>query len=229
MLFRSLFAKLQEEGKITVEPLGDTGRWFKQTYTATPASAITAHNAYDDEEKNSVWYCSKYYRINLYSDHGKLRVRDLHIFREDYPDPFEDTVCPNNEATYEALPVVDGNIFSGNHVIAGAYPTDLSGQPIIPTAMQFTQSGENSALVDYGTIRFTLMENWLKITADEDFILETRVGKTDRHFPTVVSCDKNQLRLSYNGATYGLQLDWGHFDGANKICSEDGIVELRII
>ena len=47
-----LFAKLQEEGKIVVEPLGSTGRWYKQTYELTPASAITAHSAFDDEEKN---------------------------------------------------------------------------------------------------------------------------------------------------------------------------------
>ena len=81
--------------------------------------------------------------------------------------------------------------------------------------------------MDYGTIRFTLMENWMKITADEDFILETRFGKTDRYFPAVVSCDKNQLQLSYNGAVYGIRLTCGHFDGANKVCSEDGIIELQ--
>ena len=224
-----LFAKLQAEGKIIVEPLGDTGRWFKQTYTTTPASAITAHSAYNDPEKNSVWYCSKHYRINLYSDHGMLRIRDLHIFKEDYPDPFEDKVCLINEATYEALPVVDGNIFSGNHVIAGTYLTDPTGHPITASALQFTQNGESSALVDYGAIRFTLMENGLKITSDEDFVLETRVGKTDRHFPTLASCDDNKLLLSYNGTAYGIQLTVGHFDGPNKVCSEDGIIEVQFI
>lgn len=223
-----LFARMQSEGKITVEPLGETGRWFKQTYKTTPASAITAHSAYDDPEKDSVWYCSKHYRINLYSDHGKLRIRDFHIFKEDYPDPFEDTVCQTNEATYEALPLVDGNIHSGNHVIAGAYPVDLSGQPIVPAGMCFTQNGENSAFVDYGTLRVTLMENWLKISADEEFVLENRVGKKDRHFPTLVSCDGSTLRLSYRGTTYAIELAAGHFDGPNKLCSEDGIIELRI-
>ena len=224
-----LFARLQQEGKIVVEPLGDTGRWFKQTYASTPASAITAHSAYDDPEKNSVWYCSKHYRINLYSDHGKLRIRDLHIFNEKYPDPFEDTVCETNEATYESLPVVDGNIFSGNHVIAGAYPVDTSGQPLAAGEMRFTQNGTGSALVDYGCIRFTLMENGLKITADRDFVLENRAGKTDRHFPTLISCDSSTLRLNYNGTGYGIHADWGYFDGADKLCSQDGMIELRFI
>jgi hypothetical protein len=225
-----LFAKLQEEGKLSVEPLGETGRWYKQTYTTTPASTITAHSAFDDPNKDSVWYCSKYYRANLYSDQGKLRIRDLHIFKEDYPDPFEDKVCPNNEATYDALPVVDGNVFSGNKIIAGAYPVDAkTGEAILSTDMCFTQTGENTALVDYGSIRFTLMEQGMKITADEDFIMDFRYGKTDHFFPVLVSCNDKVLRLRHNGMDYGIELTAGRFDGATKVCSEDGCIELNFI
>ena len=224
-----LFAKLQEEGKLIVEPLGETGRWYKKTYSVTPASAITAHSAFDDKDKNSVWYCSRHYRINLYADQKGLRIRDLHIFKEDQPDPFENTVCTRNEATYESLPVMDGNIFSGNGVIAGAYPLDGSGNGFAGQNFTFTQTGENSALVDYGDIRFTLMENWLKISADEDFTIENRIGKTDRHFPALVSQDEKTLRLAYNGMEYGLILTAGRFDGAGKLCSEDGIIEMQII
>ena len=224
-----LFAKLQAEGKLVVETLGETGRWFKETYSTTPASTITAHSAFDDEEKSSVWYCSKHYRANLYNDHGKLRIRDLHIFKEDYPDPFEDKVCPNNDATYDTLPIMDGNVYSGNQVIAGAYPVDANGNGFQVKDFQFTQTGENSALVDYGAIRFSLTENGMKIVSDENFTLEARIGKTDHHFPTLVSCSDSILRLCYNGMEYGIELTAGHFDGAAKICSENGIIELRFI
>lgn len=223
-----LFAKLQQEGKITVEPLGETGRWFKQTYPVTPASAITAHSAYDDENKNSVWYCSRYYRINLCTDGGILRIRDLHIFRENQPDPFEHTVCTSNEATYESLPVMDGNIFSGNHTVAGAYPTTADGQPFTVKDFQFTQTGPNTALVDYGCLRFELTERGITITADTDFTLENRIGKTDRHFPDILFCGGSSLRLKYNGVEYGIDLTAGHFDGAGRICSEKGCIELTI-
>ena len=223
----ALFAQLQQEGKLVVETLGETGRWFKETYSTTPASTITAHSAYDDPEKKSVWYCSRHYRINLYADQKGLRIRDLHIFKEDVSDPFEETVCTKNEATYETLPIMDGNIFSGNGIIAGAYPTDAQGNNFPASDFQFTQNGESSALVDYGAIRFTLMENGMKITADEDFTLEARIGKTDRHFPTLDSCNSTALRLHYNGMNYGIELTAGHFDGATKICSENGIIELQ--
>ena len=153
----------------------------------------------------------------------------MHIFKEEQPDPFENTVCTKNEATYDSLPVMDGNIYSGNQVIAGAYPVDTNGAPFAAGDFRFTQNGENSTLVDYGAIRFTLFENWMKITADEDFTIECRIGKTDRHFPTLVSQDEKSLHLCYNGVEYGLRLTAGRFDGVGKLCSEDGIIELEII
>ena len=221
-----LFAKLQAEGKIVVEPLGETGRWYKKTYPVTPASAITAHTAWDDPEKKSVWYCSRYYRVNLYADRNGLRIRDLHIFREDQPDPYEDQVCTRNEATYEALPVMDGNVFSGNGIIAGDYPMGPGGTPFAPEDFRFTQTGPNSALVDFGSIRFTLMESGMKITADTDFTMEAHIGKTDRHFPALVSCDTSSLQLRYCDMDYSIRLTSGSFDGPGRICSEDGNITL---
>ena len=138
-------------------------------------------------------------------------------------------MCPNNEATYDTLPIMDGNVYSGNQVIAGAYPVDTTGNGFQVKDFRFTQTGENSALVDYGAIRFSLTENGMKIVSDENFTLEARIGKTDHHFPTLVSCSDSILRLCYNGMEYGIELTAGHFDGAAKICSEDGIIELRFI
>ena len=222
------FAKLQAEGSLTVEPLGDTGRWYKQTYPVTPASAITAHSAYDDPEKKSVWYCSRYYRVNLYADKHGLRIRDLHIFREDMADPYEDTVCTRNEATYESLPVVDGNIHSGNGIIAGAYPIGPEGEPFAPGDFRFTQTGPNSALMDFGSIRFTLMERGMKIISHEEFTMDVRIGKTDRHFPTLHSCTDRTLQLNYSGMDYGIALTAGQFEGPGRLCPEDGCIELTV-
>ena len=211
-----------------MEPLGDTGRWYKQTYPVTPASAITAHSAYDDPEKKSVWYCSRYYRVNLYADKHGLRIRDLHIFREDMADPYEDTVCTRNEATYESLPVVDGNIHSGNGIIAGAYPIGPEGEPFAPGDFRFTQTGPNSALMDFGSIRFTLMERGMKIISHEEFTMDVRIGKTDRHFPTLHSCTDRTLQLNYSGMDYGIALTAGQFEGPGRLCPEDGCIELTV-
>ena len=224
----ALFEKLQKEGKLTVEPLGETGRWYAQTYSVTPASSITAHSAFDDPEKKSVWYCSRYYRINLYADGKGLRIRDLHIFREDQADPYEETVCTKNEAAYESLPVMDGNIYSGNGTVAGVWPLDGNGKGIAAGDFRYTPTGPDSALVDFGSIRFTLMERGLKIICDEDFTLEARIGKRDRHFPEPVSWGGGELRLRCSGMDYGISLSAGRFDGPGRIRSEEGTVEVHI-
>jgi hypothetical protein len=43
----------------------------------------------------------------------------------------------------------------------------------------------------------------------------------------LVSCSDSNLHLHYNGMEYGIELTAGRFDGAAKICSEDGIIELK--
>ena len=67
----------------------------------------------------------------------------------------------------------------------------------------------------------------MKITVDEDFVLENREGKTDRHFPQLLSQSDNTLRLRYDGVEYSLELTAGHFDTPEKVCSDAGVIELR--
>ena len=222
------FAALQKEGKLVVEPLGDTGRWYKETYGTTPASAITAHGAWDDPALDSVWFSDKFYRANLYGDKKSVRVRDLHIFDEGMPDPFEDTVCTANEAVYETLPAVDGNRYSGNGVVAGLYPVDeTTGEPFAYEKMAFTDLGEGKARVNFGSIVFGMRDNLLLCTADRPFRLENRIGKDGGHLPTVVSLTEKELTLSYDGRTYRITLEKGTFRDAKTLLSENNIVSAR--
>jgi len=222
------FAALQKEGKLTVETLGETGRWFRRTFPVTPASAIAAHSAYDDPCKTSLWYCSRYYRINLFAQDGILRVRDLHIFREDQPDPFVNTVCRGNAAAYESLPVMDGNLYSGSGTVAGCYAVTASGAPLSVGDFRFCQTGPDSARVDYGTICFELNGKGIKITSDQEFALEIRFGRSDRHFPNILSCSDSILRLRYHDQEYGIALTTGSFDGPGRLRSENGCIEAAI-
>ena len=222
----ALFEKLQNEGKITVEPLGDTGRWFKRQYSETPASAITAHSAWNDSEKKSVWFSNKNYRANLFLDHGILRFRDVHLFRESFPDPFENTVCQSNSAVYETLPLVDGNLHSGNGVLSGLYFTKTDGSPLLPEGeMNFTENADGSASVDFGTAAVTFRESSVRIESSSDFILAHRLGRTDRHMPSVLGVAKDCLRLFYKGENYSARLSQGVFADEKTLLSVNGAVE----
>ena len=222
------FEELQAAGKITVEPLGDTGRWYKKTWSATPASSITAHTAYDDEKKNSVWYCSKNYRINLFASDGAFRIRDLHVFDGRVPDPFEDRICTANEAVYETLPAVDGNRHTGNGTVAGVILT-REGTPAAAGPMTFRDLGGGEARVSYGAFSFLLREDGFRVESDGDFRLEYRIGRYDDHMPEVVSRDERELVLRYMGTEYGFALTAGTFDGPTAVSSENGAAEFTII
>ncbi len=224
-----LFAKLQAEGKITVEKFGETGRRYKQTYTETPASAITAHSAFDDDDKNSTWYCTKNYRINLYSAAGTIRIRDLHVFNENVADPFENTVCTANDATYETLPVIDGNVFSGNGILSGVYFKKADGTDFAFDRMDFADLGNGHARVTFGALTFDLTDDAVEITADTDFTMENRIGKTDSpHLPVVENLTATGVTLSYNGTTYGLTAASGEFTSATTVKSVNRTVRLVI-
>lgn len=218
----ALFEKLQNEGKLTVEPLGDSGRRYKETYSSTPASAIVAHTAYDDKEKSSVWYSSQYYRINLYTDHGTFRIRDLHIFSDSFPDPFETAVCQGNEVTYETLPVIDGNRHSGGGILAGGY---LSIDKDTLRAMEFTDLGDGKARVTYGDLTVELREDRVILIHPGEFSLTHRIGKND-HLPRVVAWDEKRLALSYKGTPYRVSASAGQFLSPTEVASDGGVIEL---
>ncbi|MCR5055948.1 MAG: hypothetical protein K6B54_03465 [Clostridia bacterium] len=221
------FEKLAAEGKIVVEPVGETGKWFKKTWDTTPASAITAHTAFDDNDKNSIWYSTKNYRINLYSDHGDFRIRDIHVFDEHFKDPFEDKVCLANEAAYETLPVADGNRHTGNGVIAGVRVM-RNGKPVKAGEMKFTEIREGEARADYGSFSVLLREDSFTFTSDGDFELKYMYGRDDDHMETVVNYSENELVMSFEGRTYGLKLEKGAFVSPSEVRSEKGAVECVI-
>lgn len=224
------FARLEKEDKIEIETLGESGKWFKNTYSATPASAITAHSAFDDPEKDSVWYCSKNYRINLYGADKHFRIRDLHIFDESIEDPFENNVCKENYAVYETLPVVDGFLFSGNHIRSGVYFTDKEmGSELVYNEMIFDDKSNGECRVSFVSLdsktEFNIKENEVEILSAKDFVMENKIGRKSEFLPTVDTVFDNRLVLCYKGKKYAVTLLCGKFTGDNKIISENGKVK----
>lgn len=223
-----LFEKWQQEGKIAVETLGETGRWYSQTYSQTPASAITAHTAYDDEDKNSVWYSSRFYRVNLFGDHGQMRIRDLHLFSDRVTDPHEDEVCTQNHAVYEALPWIDGCRYSGKGVLAGGYLVYEDGSQPSFDKMTFTDAEKGKAVLQYGDVTVTLTENRLCITCPRAFRLENRIGIDGGHLPETAQCTAHQLDLQYLHTAYAIRLEQGTFWTPDQILSENNTIEILL-
>ncbi|MFI2743514.1 hypothetical protein ACG2LH_12300 [Zhouia sp. PK063] len=114
-----LIAKLRDEGKLKVETLAASGKWFKKQFKTTPATSVTVTKAIGSSNQQTVWYNSKYYRANILWENSTFRIRDIHVFDENVKSPYYEKVLTSNQASFFTLPVVDGYLWSSKTNLAG--------------------------------------------------------------------------------------------------------------
>ncbi|MEO6720573.1 MAG: hypothetical protein ABIN67_09400 [Ferruginibacter sp.] len=114
-----LIARLRDEHKIRVETMEASGRWFRKNYKVTPPTSFSVDKDMEGSDLKTVWFNSRFYRINILWQKGKLRIRDIHLFNEKFPSIYETEVATSNECSFFTLPVVDGYIWSKPNQIAG--------------------------------------------------------------------------------------------------------------
>lgn len=102
-----IFDSLSKAGKIKVETLEESGRWFKEQFPKTPATAITTLVDVRKEGNKSVWYNSRFYRSNLYWEKDGFCFRDIHLFDEKMKSEYLDTPGTGGQFFYYTLPVID--------------------------------------------------------------------------------------------------------------------------
>jgi hypothetical protein len=114
-----LIAKLRNEKKVKVETLAASGQWFKDHYKLTPATAVTITEDLPGSDKKTVWFNSRFYRVNLLWESNTLRIRDIHLFNEQLPSIYETQKATSNECSFFTLPFVDGYLWSDHATLAG--------------------------------------------------------------------------------------------------------------
>lgn len=110
---------LRKLGLVRVETLEQTGRWFKEQYKVTPASAVCALDDIRNQGEKSVWYNSRFYRTNLYWHQDQFLIRDIHLFDEDLKSDYLTQAGTSTQCEYKALPFVDGFTWSSLDHLAG--------------------------------------------------------------------------------------------------------------
>ena len=114
-----LIARLRDEKKVKVETLAQSGEWFRRHYAVTPATAVTVLEDVKGSDKKTVWFDSRWYRVNLLWEKGGLRFRDIHLFNEHFPSVYTLHKATSNECSFFTLPFVDGYLWSAPGTIAG--------------------------------------------------------------------------------------------------------------
>ena len=113
--------KLQEEGVLVLEKLGDTGEAFKKAYKVTPPQAQVALTDWNGNGIKTVWYNSKNYKANIFLKDGQLFFRDINKYDEKYVERYIDKRCESWLATYDALPIIDSRLWSSEKEECGLF------------------------------------------------------------------------------------------------------------
>lgn len=101
-----MIAGLASKGLIRLETMAATGRWFAQQYRLTPPLMLQADADWTGGGLCAQWYASVNYRLGLLGENGRLRIRDLFLYREDYPGRYLSRRMRGTKSTFDALPVL---------------------------------------------------------------------------------------------------------------------------
>ena len=114
-----LIATLRDESRVLVQTLQESGKWFRGRYRVTPATSVTVRKDLEGGDKRTAWFNSRYYRINMLWENGRLRMRDIHLFDEKLPSFYTKGVATSNACEFFTLPFVDGYLWSSKSQTAG--------------------------------------------------------------------------------------------------------------
>jgi hypothetical protein len=224
-----IIARLKQEGKVRVETMEQSGRWFRKTYKVTPATTFAVTHDLGNSDKKTLWYDSRFYRANLLWTDGHLRIADIHLFNEAVPDKYLSDVTTVNQSFFYTLPVVDGfqwgtrgkpegfKLMEGNEEVSG-------GDPV------FTNVGEHTAHVSWSGFEINLEEDKMTIVATaKDWRLDLHVAPTAK--TAFQKVDGKRATYTFDGHTYYLTAIQGSMqasDGLYSIKPEQGKLILKL-
>jgi len=229
MQFKSL-DRYVKEGKITLQTLSQSGKMFKEHYSLTPCESMCIDSDCLDTDCKTVWYMSRFYRINLLYRNGKLRIRDLHLFDSDFSEKYLEKATTNNECFFSNIPFVDGFRFSSNEKTAGAYFRSLDSDVIF--------NGEYSSKTEDNIVNLKIGKEIMVSMTPESVIIDSEIRnlildfKYESFMDTAFTIkDNKSLELYFQGCTRVIRLKKGQFEKTEnefRILSENGKIEILL-
>ncbi|GAB3327102.1 hypothetical protein GCM10027299_27190 [Larkinella ripae] len=240
-----LIARLRNEGKIRVETLEASGNWFKKTFKTTPATSFVASRDLPGQARKTVWFNSRFYRLNLLWEAGSLRIRDIHLFDETFPSVYTTQKASSNECSFFTLPVVDGYLWSEKqgllaglrfkNRVNGNQELLKGGDPVVTSPAPGKLHISWPLLSRKGVVALLIDERKVTISVEGDasasWYLEFDAAASKAlPFKTI---GKNRLDCEFEGMTYSVLASTGSFASANTknhftVLPANGVIELDL-
>lgn len=201
---------LQRTQKVQVLTLAETGKWFKEKFSTTPATAVTVLNDIRNENNKTVWFNSRYYRANLLWKNQDFSFRDIHLFDERFKSQYVDKPGESSQFFFYTLPMVDGYMWST--------PKDRAGMQIV----QHSASGEKKVVrLNPPTITEPDIKT-LVVTCTDVENHSFKMTFTESDFE--ITCDTNDkdFRWSLDLHTASSELPFKEIEGQNIMAEFQG-------
>ncbi|MDR0609936.1 MAG: hypothetical protein LBG58_07495 [Planctomycetaceae bacterium] len=210
-----LLDSLQKQGKVRIETLETSGRWFRENYPLTPATAVTALTDYQNLNNKAVWYNSRFYRVNLMWEGASFRFRDVHLFDERMESDYLTKAGTSNQCIFTTLPFIDGFLWSSKDKKAGLRLTDKDGNRPAVNAPVVSELPDNVLQVEFSTVskqtfRIVFYEDRFEMVCTKggtDWFLELETAP-NAELP-FCSVENNQIKASLNGVDYSVIFEKG--------------------
>lgn len=192
-----LLEKRLGQGDIELLTLGETGRRFTQKYKVSPPTAICADTDSLSSDYKSVWYMSKNYRVNTFFDKGKLKFRDIQLYRESFREKYLEEAEKSNTCFFSTIPLMDGFRFSNADGIAGAYFMANNEIAIFKGEYNTSAQGDSVTLTIEKEITVTMQPDIIRIECGlKNFNILFLLNKVKN--PQFIIQDFKTIRVVFN-------------------------------
>lgn len=220
-----LIASLRDQKLIRVETLAESGNWFRNNYKVTPATSVTVNDDIGTSDLKTVWFNSRFYRVNILWENGTLRIRDIHLFNEEIPSVYETEPTTSNECKFFTLPFVDGFLWSDKQllaglrlkVMAGGKETALTGgDPVITNPRKGNLHVVWPLKSIEGTLIIDMNEREIKMALKSEktigwFLDFTAADKKELPF---INISRSTAECNFEGVDYAVKAARGAFESS---------------
>ena len=210
--------EMSDKGMFKVCTLAECGEWFRKSFRVTPPSSVVADDDFMHSAKRSVWYDSRFYRVNLYWDGVDFRFRDIHLFDERIESDYYAKPGTSTQCVYTTLPVVDGFLWSKPENLAGLRIV-CDGERVSIASPTVSRRGSSTLTVKgstrIGKIRITLKEDRIEVRLHSRKRWSLELGVADGCDLPFNSVEPGTtISAEDHGHDYCVRLARGRFEGA---------------
>lgn len=217
----AVLEELVRAGKVRVETMAASAEWLSKQYRLTPPMSFQASRDWSGGGLAAQWYASVNYRLGLLAEEGRLRIRDLFLYREDYPCRYLHGRMRGTRSTFDALPVLWPQVWGGMEDRPYIRLADETGaEPVGETVFDSLNGQTARARLMAGDkcLAALTMAPW-GVRLEGHFRL-----RFDR-LPVLRGVSGREVRMEHNGFGCSFTVDRGTVDGLT-IAPEGGIIRL---